>query len=97
MAPVVSVLISAVKETLCYYKIIETRKKVARKKTPTEHVGKDQRGFRVETANVLYVSARILSRPFSGAAFGCRPRKNMATKQNSGTNRYSLGTSYSTA
>jgi len=44
MAPVVSVLISAVKETLCYYKIIETRKKVARKKTPTEHVGKDQRG-----------------------------------------------------
>jgi hypothetical protein len=70
---------------------------VARKKNPTEHVGKDQWGFRVETANVLYVSAKILSRPFSVVAFGCRPRKNMATKQSSGTNKYLLGTSYSTA
>ena len=97
MAPAVSVLSSVVRETLCYSKIIETRKEVARKKNPTEHVGKDQRGFRVATANVRYVSARILSRPFSGAAFGCRPRKNMATKQVSGTNKYSLGTSYRTA
>jgi hypothetical protein len=70
---------------------------VARKKTPTEHVGKDQRGFRVETANVLYVFARILSWLFSEEALGCRPRKNMATKQSSGTNKYSLGTSYRTA
>jgi hypothetical protein len=46
-------LLSPVRKTLCYYKIIETRKEVARKKNPTEHVGKDQRGFRVETADVL--------------------------------------------
>jgi hypothetical protein len=90
-------LLSTVGETLCCSKIIERWKEVARKKSPTEHVGKDQWDFRVETANVSYVSARSLSWLFSEEALGCRPRKNMATKQNSGTNKYSLGTSYSTA
>jgi len=41
------------RKTLCCFKIIKTKKEVARKKTPTVHVGEDQRGFWVETANVI--------------------------------------------